>query len=183
VRGSDLTDAIADFASMIEPASLATADPLGIGGLLVDAYRLSQLVQAGTRGADPVLLEALLAAALQGLRHFSELSDLAAPANRRLAFRELGLALGLAAVGSIDREALPGGVRTFCAHLDRYVHLRRDVEAFWSRPEHRKVRSWIDHADINDVMLATSLAPEGFLIRPSLDRARGRVTDERGDRV
>jgi len=170
VRGPDLADAIADFASMIEPASLPTADPLGIGGLLVDAHRLAQLVQAGTRGADPGLLEALLAAALHGLRHFSELTDLAAPANRRLGFRELGLTIGLAALASIDRTTVSVGARTSCAQLDRYAHLRRDVEEFWCRPEHRKARTWIDHADINDVMLATSLAPDGFLIRPLVAR-------------
>ena len=167
VRGPDLSGAIADFAAMIEPASLPTSDPLGIGGLLVDAFRLAQLVQADTRGADPRLLEALLAASLHGLRHFSEYTDLAASANRRLAFRELGLAIGIAAVKSIDRTALTAGVRTSCAELDRYVHLRREIETFWIRPENRKVQSWLDHADINDVMLATSLVPDGFLVRPA----------------
>src|SRR5687768_174201 len=51
-RAPDLTDAVSDFAAMIEPENLATADPLGIGGLLVDAARLAQLIKAGIRRAD-----------------------------------------------------------------------------------------------------------------------------------
>ena len=37
--GPSLEGATADFAAMVDPAGLASADPLGIGGLLVDAYR------------------------------------------------------------------------------------------------------------------------------------------------
>jgi hypothetical protein len=45
VKCPDLADAIADLASMIEPRALATADPLGIGGLLIDASRLQQQLE------------------------------------------------------------------------------------------------------------------------------------------
>jgi hypothetical protein len=45
VKCPDLAGAIADFASMIEPRVLATADPLGIGGLLIDARRLQQQLE------------------------------------------------------------------------------------------------------------------------------------------
>ena len=31
-------------------------------------------------------------------------------------------------------------------------------------PAHRDTESWREHEDINEVMLATSLAPEGFLV-------------------
>ena len=30
-------------------------------------------------------------------------------------------------------------------------------------PENRRAPSWVEHQDINDVMLATSLEPAGFL--------------------
>ena len=43
----------------------------------------------------------------------------------------------------------------------------REIEAFWLQPEHRGVDSWLEHANINDVMLATSLQPEGFLALPT----------------
>lgn len=41
---------VADFAGMIERRDLATADPLGLGGVLLDVYRLEQLAR---RGAPP----------------------------------------------------------------------------------------------------------------------------------
>ena len=34
------------------------------------------------------------------------------------------------------------------------------------RLEHRHQDSWLEHANINDVMLATSLEPTGFLVLP-----------------
>ena len=43
-----------------------------------------------------------------------------------------------------------------------------EIESFWLPPEHRRVRTWLDHEDINDVMLATSLVPEGFLVLPTV---------------
>lgn len=45
------------------------------------------------------------------------------------------------------------------------------IESFWRTPEHRRARSWSEHRDINEVMLATSLAPEGFLVLRPLNRA------------
>ena len=39
--------------------------------------------------------------------------------------------------------------------------------AHWrARRAHAQVRTWLAHEDINDVMLATSLVPEGFLALP-----------------
>jgi len=38
-------------------------------------------------------------------------------------------------------------------------------------PEYRRSSTWIEHADINDVMLATSLVPDGFLVLVSPERA------------
>ena len=47
--------------------------------------------------------------------------------------------------------------------LQRYLLLAERIEEFWSDPGHRRARSWIAHRDINEVMLATSLAPDGYL--------------------
>ena len=41
--------------------------------------------------------------------------------------------------------------------------LREEIEAFWLERVHRASESWIDHREINMVMLATSLAPDGYL--------------------
>lgn len=170
--GPSLGDVIADFAAMVDPRGLATDDPLGVGGLLVDAYRIAQLEQQGARNFD--LVEVLHEAALVGLRQYVDQPDLRLPASRRLAFRELGLAIGLATLERDQWPAERGAVGASVDRLSRFVPLRTEIEAFWLRPEHRRVDSWLEHTNINDVMLATSLQPEGFLVIPPA-RAESRV--------
>ena len=170
--GPHLAGATADFAAMIEPKALATADPLGLGGLLVDALRVEQLIQEGAPAQGSDLLAALLEAALVGLTHYLQGAELRSPADRRLAFREFGLSIGLAAVGLMDRRARRATAQFAhgselaqrLASLMRYLPVRTEIESFWLQPEHRRTQSWREHEDINDVMLATSLAPEGFLL-------------------
>jgi hypothetical protein len=159
-----LDDAIVDFVAMIDPNGLATGDPLGIGGLLIDAYRLAQLEQQG--GGNLGLMDMILEAALAGLRHFVRQPDLRLPASRRLAFRELGLAIGLASLQWDDWSTAKRAIRAQVDQLVRYTPLRTEIETFWLKPEHRSVDSWIQHANINEVMLATSLQPTGFLLIP-----------------
>jgi hypothetical protein len=168
-REPGLGAAIADFSAMLDPSGLASADPLGIGGLLVDAYRLDQLERQGAGSFG--LLEILLDAGLVGLRHYAEHSDLHRPAAQRLAFRELGLAIGLAALARAEWQERG---RSRIERLQRYLPLRGEIESFWLRREHRGVDSWLAHADINDVMLATSLEPQGVLVLPPVraDHAR-----------
>jgi hypothetical protein len=158
----DLGGARRDFASMIDRRGLATADALGLGGLLTDACRLAQLAphEAGCQG----LVEALLQTALAGLRRYTAEPDLRAPAHYRLAFRELGLAIGLAAVESSAWRGVGDRVQGGLRQLAQYVPLRTDIERFWLDPGNRSSPTWREHANINDVMLATSLAPEGFLL-------------------
>ena len=145
-----------DFLAMIDPALLATADPLGIGGLLFDAHRLDQL------GGDDDLVVALLTAALAGLRAWLDQVDLAAPAERRLAFRELGLGIGLAAASRM-REGGSSRRAALLAAIAEHLPLRAVIESFWLLPEHRATAAWREHGDINPVMLATCLLPDGFL--------------------
>jgi len=47
--------------------------------------------------------------------------------------------------------------------LIRYDQLREDIEMFWLERTNREVNTWTEHRDINMVMLATSLAPDGYL--------------------
>lgn len=176
VSEPSLEHEISQFAAMIESEALATADPLGLGGLLTDAYRLEQLIGQGAP-ADRRLLETLLAASLKGLHHYARSGDQQLPANQRLAFRELGLAIGLrgaerlwhAAQSAPARALLSDGARTRLKALMQYAPLGQEIEAFWREPEHRNVRTWVEHRDINEVMLATSLAPDGFLVLLSPD--------------
>jgi hypothetical protein len=155
-----------DFAAMIAPEALASDDPLGIGGLLFDALRLERL------GVDLELAAAVLAAALVGLRAWLPRGELGAPAGRRLAFRELGLAIGLAAVPRMRRA---GASAPIVDRLAELVPLARAIEDFWLRPENRAAESWSEHVDINEVMLATSLAPDGFLELDLPDRDGAQV--------
>ena len=73
-------------------------------------------------------------------------------AARRLAFRELGLALGLHAVEQLDAK-----------RLIAFVPLATQLEDFWLDPAHQAVPSWTEHRDINAVTLAACLAPAGAL--------------------
>jgi len=165
-----LDQAISEFAAMIEGREFGTTDPLGLGGLLTDAYRVGQLVHQGAP-IDPILLETLLTASLTGLQHYVRSGELQQSANYRLAFRELGLAIGLHAVERMWQTAESHSENTFSTPKTRarlqalmeYVPIGEDIESFWRVPQHRRTRTWLEHQDINEVMLATSLVPNGFL--------------------
>src|SRR5262249_38480952 len=94
----DLTSAIESLSKLGRKRDWTTTDPLGIGGLLFDACRLSQL--AG-RDADQDLLEQLKYASENSLRAFLTSRSLRRSSSARLAFRELGLAIGLTAAPTI----------------------------------------------------------------------------------
>lgn len=168
-------DAVEDFAEMLASSPLVTDDPLGLGGLLVDACRLAQL------GTNDAWIGPLLSAACAGLQRYVVQPSRAAPAHRRLAFRELGLAIGLEGVAWLEDDSvmrrLGAAAQASVVELVGYVPLAAEIEAFWLRPEHRATATWTEHQDIDDVMLATCLAPDGFLalgtrVDPSLTRAK-----------
>lgn len=172
--GPELEDESSQAKAMTVAGDLATADPLGIGGLLIDAYRMDQLLRQG-EVADPHLLEAMLTASLAGLQYYSASGELQMPAGHRLAFRELGLVIGLHTVrlmwGAANQDAahahLTDGARSRLRELMEYVAIGEKIESFWRAPQHRQSATWSEHRDINEVMLATSLAPEGFLVLPA----------------
>ena len=47
------------------------------------------------------------------------------------------------------------------------------IIAFWLGAAHATARTWTEHLDINEVMLATALAPEGFLVLRPVDANGG----------
>ncbi len=165
--GVDLTGAIADLNEMSGQTSLATDDPLGIGGLLDSATRLAQLVfQRGVMRHNLLhLLHQLLIAAGFSLESFSRSYLLGLAAEHRLAFRELGLSIGIHGLQRIG--PLVAQDRDLSADSDSlmpYQPLAKQISTFWSDPARRVSSTWMDHRDINSVMLATSLAPEGYLL-------------------
>ncbi len=107
------------------------------------------------RHAD--LLRRVLAAALEGLQRYAQQDDLRLPASRRLAFRELGLAIGLHAIENPPQLSRSSEVPALLQALQPFVSLGSRIESFWLDPAHREARTWSKHCDINDVMLATSL--------------------------
>lgn len=167
---ADLRTEIADMAVMCEGKSWDTDDPLGIGGLLSDAFRVAQLMMKGYLTGTG-LLGTLLDASLVGLEAFARKDCLTLPADDRLAFRELGLSIGLRVVerlpGLVERnERLFGkehDLKVQMKTLKQYGALREAIERFWFQPECQEAESWIAHRDINMVMLATSLSPYGYL--------------------
>jgi hypothetical protein len=163
----------ADYAAMLHEHDLATPDALGIGGLLIDAARLAQLMGEDAFDGER-LMEALLLAADDGLARFRGHDSLGEPAAVRLAFRELGLAIGLSAVERVARDVNDGRLRFSASAkfadcfeaLRPYTSIGSGIVSFWSDPQHRMIRSWLDHEDINEVMLASSLIPESCMLAP-----------------
>jgi hypothetical protein len=170
----DLADESGEYAAMVKRGEWSTADALGLGGLLADAYRMAQLMQRGAladTSPDVQLLDTLLSASLMGLKYYAHSGEWQLPAEERLAFRELGLAIGLHAVQQMWQTTSGGAVRPYTGRtrtqlqaLLPYLQLRDDIESFWRAPKHRLGDTWLEHRDINEVMLATSLAPDGFLV-------------------
>jgi hypothetical protein len=161
----ELSEAIASFGSMLAATDVRTADPLGLGGLLSDASRVAQLLARGAFD-DASLLDGLLAAAEQGLAVYSRRGEWREAAARRLAFRELGLAIGLAAVELLanSRDALEDPRSRAClTRLESQRELGTALVEFWLDPAHRQSRTWSEHRNINEVMLATGLEPAGYL--------------------
>jgi hypothetical protein len=127
----DLGVALKKLEKMMQQVNLITTDPLGIGGLLFDAYRLEQM------DIEPEKRQVLINAAQKGLEYYR--------VSHVLAFRELGLAIGLQAAKKI-------------LVLEEHWSLIDEINNYWLQN-----RDWTEHKDINRVMLATSLTPDSFL--------------------
>lgn len=154
----DLTPAIMDMTAMCAKNNWVTLDPLGIGGLLDDASRLARLVfEREVMRHD--LLHQLLFDARSSLALFSSSYPLADSAARRLAFRELGLCIGMHALERISPIVAQNREFALIVNelLTDYQSLACQINAFWSDVTRRQNKAWEDHRDINSVMLATSL--------------------------
>ena len=159
-----LDPVIEDLAMQCRGRSWTTDDPLGIGGLLFDSSRVSQLRTENGRAAGLHLLEAILTGAHQGLRSFQASGALNLPANHRLAFRELGLSIGLQGIEPMYARQLPASIVLKLDALRTFEPLHSHIERLWLQPAVRRTETWMNHDDINNVMLATSLVPDGFLL-------------------
>jgi hypothetical protein len=104
----------------IEVSHLYTADPLGLGGLLIDAARIEQLTEAGAF-RNETLAAFVLAAAASGLKDYERAGGRWRPAELRLPFRELGLAVGLHGLELIAATAASPRLQALTRMLERYA--------------------------------------------------------------
>ncbi len=168
---------IGDMIDICRGKSWATDDPLGIGGLLSDTSRIAQLMIMGSFPYKS-LLETILDSALLGVDSFVKSGSLEFPADYRLAFRELGLSIGFKGVkkllglindnpglfkGESSLNKIESSLKQQIEALMEYTALEESIERFWMNSKNREANTWTEHQEINMVMLATSLAPEGFL--------------------
>jgi hypothetical protein len=112
--------------------------PRGIGGLLFDAHRIARLTIRGVPFYFG-LLGSVASAALSGLASFTRSRCLDLPAEYRLAFRDLGLSAGHAAVRDLramvsENIPLSGEEGDLLATADApggFFPLRSRIESFW----------------------------------------------------
>ncbi|MGB5964684.1 MAG: hypothetical protein WBG65_04020 [Sulfurimonadaceae bacterium] len=169
-ESADLSREIEEAAAMAETMPLETEDPLGLGGLLNDAGRAAQLIAVYGLPLNGLLIS-LLDAAQNGVEHFVRSETLRYPPEYRLAFRELGLSIGLHGVERVihlldeyaDKFEQKEAIDEAVSRLQKQIALAEAIETFWTLPKHQQSSTWTEHIDINSVMLATSLAPDGFL--------------------
>lgn len=159
--------------------SLKTTDPLGIGGLLNDSIRLAQLIHLYDLDSR-WLLHHLLEAASTGLAAWSLSRLWERPAELRLAFRELGLPIGLNGVSWLRDEILPAmssKVRTeelqqSLASIGQYQSAGEGIIEFWTDPERRKMvqnLAWATGYNVLAIPLAAGvLLPWGVVLPPAV---------------
>lgn len=166
----DLDPEITEMASFCLGRSWITHDALGIGCLLSDSYKLMQLIVIYQLD-ETDRLEELLQDIEYSLHILIGHKPFILLAQHRLAFRELGLAIGLQTISKMqnlirqqpDCFKHPHILLGLLDKLSAYSPLHEIIEQFWLKPKHQCLDVWQINADINNVMLATSLHPQGYL--------------------
>ncbi len=159
--GTGLDPVLRSLAGMGQGADWSTGDPLGAGSLMTGALVLSRLP-----GDDPgrrQILSRVLNAAARSIPRVDVPGALGQPLTGRLPFRELGLAIGLAAITRLPDEIEATVDPDALAALRAAGPEWRSVVGFWRDTAHQRGPNWFDHDAINTVMLAAALAPEGYL--------------------
>src|SRR5262249_39812846 len=134
-----------------------------------DSHGQSKEARSGAQESGDVrLLEELTDGCRNGLIAFITSRQLNRPASYRLAFRELGLAIGLRALpiiaDAITKDRSGFGIRPALRRivdlLLPYESFSEKIVGFWMPHAQHHDASWQAHQDINDVMLATALIPD-----------------------
>lgn len=166
----ELDNEISEMADICRGMNLATDDPLGIGGLLFDATRVAQFILGDDEKFNN-LFELILNSSYISLDSFIRSNPLMVPPDYRLAFRELGLSIGFKGVKMIHEWFEESGkfkenssAYKMIKFLLNHSSLGDSIEEFWIQNKNWHLGSWAEHREINMVMLATSLIPDGFLL-------------------
>ena len=166
-----------DFTDMVAPMrNFETTDCLGIGGLLTDTFTLVQvmILEDTFHEQNNVLkhiVRNLLISIETSLCLFASIGEIGYDADARLPFRELGLSIGLRSLEKlrdVDKDEwvddeFRSEVEGTLSELSRYFNIAKNIEDFWMDEKNQQSQTWIDHKDINSVMLAVSLVPDGYL--------------------
>jgi hypothetical protein len=167
-EATGLDEEIAEAAELCRGATWTTDDPLGAGALLVAGYRLYHL-EARHGLAVQELSARVFEAAASSVSAVATGRSLRGAPDARLAFRELGFSIGLHAIERMRADFVghrDPHIDDAIARIAKHTHLAHVIDEFWSAPAHRETHLFREHADINGVMLATSLAPDGYLGPP-----------------
>lgn len=165
-RAESLDGPIDALAGMADGLDWATEDPLGAGSLLTTAWSLARLLGPNQPERQRVF-DRVMDAAVRSVREVRDSRFIDLPATQRLAFRELGMAIGLAAAERLGAAAGslevgdPAVARA--EELAAAAPLGHEITAFWLDPRNRQASTWVEHDDINTVMLATAVHPDGYL--------------------
>lgn len=146
----ELQAAMSDFEDILAEQDLLTTDPLGMGGLLLNANAIEDVIAAvGAERAKTLrrLRQRLLKCVSRGLEFYKAGVDERDSAEGRLGFRELGLAQGLRALRGADD--LPES-------LAQKLTLGLSILNFWERPQSRATATWSAHRDINEMSLVAA---------------------------
>ncbi|MBK6264957.1 hypothetical protein JKA74_07905 [Marivirga sp. S37H4] len=151
-------ETLGNFKILCSGTDWTTTDPLGLGGLLLNTIRVTELSQK-MEVPDSIKPNVLLVNFNKGLEMYLQDYDPDSPASQRLAFRECGLSLGLRAIWGQKEDFKKWG--TNIEPLRPYISLADETESFWSNSENLATDTWTSHLDINEVSLAASIIAKG----------------------
>lgn len=173
VGHSALRGHLEDFTSLcVDCSGWATADPLGIGGILGSAITLLDVLASGEDTIDRKtwfeLVGHALLDALAGIEAYERSRRALLGHRPGLGFRELGLSGALHAVGgansrlagcssAIGDASVRAGIAASLEALARAAPRAEWIERSWAEVASRGMSEWRDHLDINEVSLAWSL--------------------------
>lgn len=152
-KASEMDPYIKDLEEICSERNWFTSDPLGIGGLLLNAIRAMELT-GSKRLIKEIEPEKLISDCIDGLEMYANMHDPNRSVNLRLAFRECGLSLGLRAIYEFKERT---DLKDDFEKINRYMYLANDIESFWADTEKHTAYIWKEYLDINSVSLASSI--------------------------